>query len=128
MAELIPRSAVSLFTNDPQLIDMAAHGLRIMNSAFALVGFGMVTGNFFQCLGMVWKSIFLSLSRQLLFLLPLIYTLPLWLQETGVWVSFPISDALNIIISAILIVRLFRKFDRLQDGENPDILGSTIQS
>ncbi len=128
MAELIPRSAVSLFTNDPQLIDMAAHGLRIMNSAFALVGFGMVTGNFFQCLGMVRKSIFLSLSRQLLFLLPLIYTLPLWLQETGVWVSFPISDALNIIISAILIVRLFRKFDRLQDGENPDILGSTIQS
>jgi putative MATE family efflux protein len=128
MAELIPRSAVSLFTNDPQLIDMAAHGLRIMNSAFALVGFGMVTGNFFQCLGMVWKSIFLSLSRQLLFLLPLIYTLPLWLQETGVWVSFPISDAINIIISAILIVRLFRKFDRLQDGENPDILGSTIQS
>ena len=128
MAELIPRSAVSLFTNDPQLIDMAAHGLRIMNSAFALVGFGMVTGNFFQCLGMVWKSIFLSLSRQLLFLLPLIYTLPLWLQETGVWISFPISDAINIIISAILIVRLFRKFDRLQDGENPDILGSTIQS
>ena len=128
MAELIPRSAVSLFTNDPQLIGMAAHGLRIMNSAFALVGFGMVTGNFFQCLGMVWKSIFLSLSRQLLFLLPLIYTLPLWLQETGVWVSFPISDAINIIISAILIVRLFRKFDRLQDGENPDILGSTIQS
>ena len=44
------------------------------------------------------------------------------------WVSFPISDALNIIISAIMIARLFRKFDRLEDGENPDILGSTIQS
>ncbi|MBR5076035.1 MAG: MATE family efflux transporter [Bacteroidales bacterium] len=128
MAELIPRTAVSLFTNDPQLVDMAAHGLRVMNSGFALVGFGMATGNFFQCLGMVRKSIFLSLSRQLLFLLPLIYTLPLWLQETGVWVSFPISDILNIIISAILIIRLFRKFDRLKDGENPDILGSTIQS
>ena len=128
MAELIPRPAVSLFTNDPQLIDLAARGLRIMNCGFAFVGFGMVTGNFFQCLGMVRKSIFLSLSRQLLFLLPLIYTLPLWLQETGVWISFPISDILNIIISAILIVRLFRKFDRLKDGENPDILGSTIQS
>ena len=128
MSELIPRQAVSLFTNDPVLVDMAAHGLRIMNSGFALVGFGMVTGNFFQCLGMVRKSIFLSLSRQLLFLIPLIYTLPLWLQETGVWVSFPISDTLNIIISAILIVRLFRKFDRLKDGENPDILGSNIQS
>ena len=128
MAELVPRSAVSMFTNDPQLIDLASRGLRIMNSAFALVGFGMVTGNFFQCLGMVRKSIFLSLSRQLLFLLPLIYTLPLWLQETGVWISFPISDTMNVIISAIMIVRLFRKFDRLKDGENPDILGSTIQS
>ena len=128
MSELIPRQAVSLFTNDPQLIELAAHGLRIMNCAFALVGFGMVTGNFFQCLGMVRKSIFLSLSRQLLFLLPLIYTLPLWLQEAGVWISFPISDTLNVIISAILIVQLFRKFDRLKDGENPDILGSNIQS
>ncbi|NLZ19947.1 MAG: MATE family efflux transporter [Bacteroidales bacterium] len=128
MSELIPRQAVSLFTNDPVLVEMAARGLRIMNSGFALVGFGMVTGNFFQCLGMVRKSIFLSLSRQLLFLLPLIYTLPLWLQETGVWVSFPISDTLNVIISVIMIVRLFRKFDRLRDGENPDILGSTIQA
>lgn len=128
MSELIPRQAVSLFTNDPELIDLASRGLRIMNCGFALVGFGMVTGNFFQCLGMVRKSIFLSLSRQLLFLLPLIYTLPLWLQETGVWISFPISDILNVIISAILIVRLFRKFDRLKDGESPDILGSNIQS
>jgi len=128
MSELIPRTAVSLFTNDPELIDFAARGLRIMNAGFALVGFGMVTGNLFQCLGMVRKSIFLSLSRQLLFLLPLIYTLPLWLEDKGVWISFPISDTLNVIISAILIVRLFRKFDRLQDGENPDILGSSIQS
>ena len=128
MSELIPRQAVSLFTNDPQLIDLASRGLRIMNCGFALVGFGMVTGNFFQCLGMVRKSIFLSLSRQLLFLLPLIYTLPLWLQEKGVWISFPISDTMNVIISAIMIVRLFRKFDRLKDGENPDILGSNIQS
>ena len=128
MSELIPRQAVSLFTNDPELIDLASRGLRIMNCGFALVGFGMVTGNFFQCLGMVRKSIFLSLSRQLLFLLPLIYTLPLWLQETGVWISFPISDTLNVIISTILIVRLFRKFDRLKDGESPDILGSNIQS
>ena len=128
MSELIPRQAVSLFTNDPQLIELAARGLRIMNCGFALVGFGMVTGNFFQCLGMVRKSIFLSLSRQLLFLLPLIYTLPLWLQETGVWISFPISDTLNVIISTVMIVRLFRKFDRLKDGENPDILGSNIQS
>ena len=127
MSELIPRTAVSLFTNDPELIGLAARGLRIMNIGFALVGFGMVTGNFFQCLGMVRKSIFLSLSRQLIFLVPLVYVLPLWLRETGVWISFPISDTLNIIISAVMIAKLFRKFDRLHDGEQSDILGSTIQ-
>ena len=126
VSELLPRQAVSLFTNDPQLIDFAAHGIKTMNIAFALVGFGMVSGNFFQCLGMVKKSIFLSLTRQLLFLLPFIYTLPIWLEEDGVWWSFPISDSLNIIVSAILIVNIFRKFNKLNDGDDPSILGSTI--
>ena len=126
VSELIPEQAVSLFTNDPELIRFSAHGLRVMNVAFALVGFGMVSGNFFQCLGMVRKSIFLSLTRQLIFLLPLVYTLPLWFEEKGVWMSFPISDALNIIISAILIIDIFRKFNKLNDGDDPSTLGSTI--
>ena len=122
----IPVQAVSLFTNDSEMIRISSHGIRIMNIAFALVGFGMVSGNLFQCLGMVKKSIFLSLTRQLLFLLPLIYTLPIWLQEKGVWMSFPISDSLNIIVSAILIINLFRKFNKLNDGDDPTVLGSTI--
>ena len=113
----IPQIAVSLFTNDPQLVELSAHGLRVMNCGFALVGFGMATGNFFQCLGMVGKSIFLSLSRQLIFLLPLIYTLPLFFKETGVWMSFPISDALNIIVSFILVSRLLKKLSSLKDGD-----------
>ena len=128
VSELIPRTAVSLFTNDPELIGLAARGLRIMNCGFALVGFGMVSSNFFQCLGMVKKSIFLSLTRQLLFLLPLIYTLPLFLQEKGVWISFPISDILNIIVSAVLIVNMFRKFDRLEEGGDASILGGAVKN
>ena len=127
VSELIPRTAVSLFTNDPELITLSARGLRIMNAGFALVGFGIVTSNFFQCLGMVKKSIFLSLTRQLLFLLPFIYTLPLWLEDTGVWISFPISDTLNVIVSAIMISSLFRKFNKLEDGGSAEILGSSIK-
>ncbi|MBO4917383.1 MAG: MATE family efflux transporter [Bacteroidales bacterium] len=126
VSEFIPTQAVSLFTNDPELIGMAARGLKTMNVGFALVGFGMVSGNLFQCLGMVKKSIFLSLTRQLIFLLPFIYTLPLWYGDKGVWMSFPISDILNIIVSAILIINLFRKFGRLKDGDDPSLLGSTI--
>ena len=128
VSELIPRTAVSLFTNDPELVELAAKGLRIMNCGFALVGFGMVSSNFFQCLGMVKKSIFLSLTRQLLFLLPLIYTLPLFFQDKGVWVSFPISDTLNIIVSAILIVSMFRKFDKLEEGGDASILGGSVKN
>lgn len=128
VSELIPRTAVSLFTNDPELVELAAKGLRIMNCGFALVGFGMVSSNFFQCLGMVKKSIFLSLTRQLLFLLPLIYTLPLFFQDKGVWISFPISDTLNIIVSAILIVSMFRKFDKLEEGGDASILGGSVKN
>jgi len=126
IAMFIPDVAVGMFTNDPELKALSARGLRITTSGFALVGFGMASGNFFQCLGMVKKSIFLSLSRQLLFLLPFIYTLPLWFQETGVWVSFPISDALNIIVSAILIIDIFKKFKRLNDGEEASSLGGAV--
>ena len=126
-AELLPGVAVRMFTNDPELIAKATRGLRILDSGFAFVGFGMVTSNFFQCLGMVKKSIFLSLSRQLLFLLPFLYILPTFWQETGVWVSFPISDMLNVIVSAIMITGLFKKFDKLQDGDDPSILGSTLR-
>ena len=127
VSELLPRQAVSMFTNDPELISFATHGIKTMNIAFALVGFGMVSGNFFQCLGMVKKSIFLSLTRQLLFLLPFIYTLPIWFEQDGVWMSFPISDSLNIIVSAILLINIFRKFNKLKDGDDPSILGSTIK-
>ncbi|MBQ9399154.1 MAG: MATE family efflux transporter [Bacteroidales bacterium] len=127
LSELIPYTAVGIFTNDPALTEKAARGMRIMNAGFALVGFGMVSSNFFQCLGMVKKSIFLSLSRQLIFLLPLIYTLPGVWGEDGVWISFPISDLLNVVVSAILIVNLFKKFNRLQDGQDAHILGSNVE-
>ena len=126
IAVFIPEAAVRLFTNDTELVGLASKGLRVMNSGFALVGFGMVSGNFFQCLGMVKKSIFLSLSRQLIFLLPLIYTLPLWLQETGVWISFPISDTLSVVVSAILIFNILNKFKRLNDGDDASSLGGAV--
>lgn len=126
ISELIPGVAVSLFTNDPELSEIASNGLRTMNSGFFLVGFGMATGNFFQCLGMVRKSIFLSLSRQLIFLLPVLYLLPIWMGPKGIWLSFPISDLLNVVVSFILIDAIFRKFSRLEDGDDPSSVGSSI--
>ena len=127
MSEFLARPAVEIFTNDPILIEKAANGLRKMNIVFGIVGFQMVTTNLFQCLGMVRKSIFLSLSRQLLFLLPCIYILPALLEsEDGVWYSFPISDTIAAIITAIMAVGLLRKLGKLKDGEDPSVLGSQI--
>jgi len=127
VSELLPGPAVSLFTTDPELKALSVKGLRIMNCAVAFVGFGMVSSNFFQCLGMVKTSVFLSLSRQLIFLVPLVYILPLFWQEHGVWAAFPISDIIAFIVSYIFIARLFGKFRRLKDGDSPEILGSSIQ-
>ena len=126
VALFMPGLAVRIFTNDPPMIELAEHGLRLMNCIFIIVGFQMVASNLFQCLGMVRKSILMSLSRQLLFLVPCLYLLPLWLGQDGVWISFPISDGLAALLALVLIVRLFRKFSRLQDGDDPAILGSLL--
>lgn len=127
ISEFASSAASGVFTNDPELHSQAARALRLMNMGFALVGFGMVTSNLFQCLGMVKISIFLSLSRQLIFLVPLVYALPLMFGQDGVWYSFPIADILSIVVSAFFIVRLFRKFSRLKDGDEASSLGSAIQ-
>lgn len=126
-SEFFTTPMVRVFTSDPEMIGKADTGLRIMNMVAWSIGFGMVSSNFFQSLGMVRKSIFLSLTRQLLFLVPLIYLLPLWLGEKGVWYAFPISDALSAICSLVFILGIMRKFDRLKDGDDPSVLGSTIR-
>ena len=122
----IPRLAAGIFTHDEALLNMSAEGMRILTIGFPIVGFQMIGTNFFQCLGMVKKSIILSLSRQLLFLLPLLYTLPLWMGAKGVWMSFPISDVLSALLTAILLRRLFKKFNTLKDGDESSVLGSNL--
>ena len=121
-----PRIAAGIFTHDEALLDMSAEGLRILTIGFPVVGFQMIGTNFFQSLGMVKKSIILSLSRQILFLLPLLYALPIYYGANGVWMSFPISDVLSALLTAILLRDLFKKFNKLQDGEEGSLLGSNI--
>lgn len=124
--EFCPSLLVSIFTNDRELLELSDVGLRIVVCTFPIIGFQMVATNLFQCMGMIKKSVFLSLSRQLLFLVPLIYLLPKWFGVMGVWYSFPISDAVAAITTFIFIASLFRKFGRLKDGDDPSILGSNI--
>ncbi len=112
MGTFFPRVAVSLFANDPTMIKFAAKGFTIVVSAFPIVGFQIVASNFFQSIGMANKAIFLSLSRQVLFLIPCLVLVPRWLGMDGVWMAMPISDTVATIVASVLIVGLIRKFKK----------------
>ena len=95
------------------MIDLAAQGMRILVIFYPMIGFQMVTTNFFQSLGMARKSIFLSLTRQLLFLLPGLIFLPSWLGVNGVWYSMPFADFLASITTAWMLWYQMKKFKAL---------------
>ncbi|MDD5780210.1 MAG: MATE family efflux transporter [Bacteroidales bacterium] len=106
---------VAIFAKDaPELIHEAAHGLRIVVLFFPVVGMQIVSTAFFQSIGSPGKSIFLSLSRQLIFLVPALLLLP-HLFDTptdGVWYAMPLADALASLLSFTLLVRQIRKMRR----------------
>lgn len=107
---LAPELVVSIFTTDDELVALAARGLRITVLFFPVIGFQMVTSNFFQSIGMASKAIFLSLSRQMLILLPCLLILPRFYGLAGVWYSMPVSDALASLFALVLLLAQFRKF------------------
>lgn len=117
LAMLAPRQCVSLFTTDQHLIDTTVHGMRIMMVMLPIVGYQMVITNFFQCIGKVKISIFLSLSRQLLFLLPALALLPIWFGLDGVWLAQPVSDLIASVVTAWIMIVYMHKF-KLQHKEN----------
>ena len=121
-----PRAAASIFTHEEELLRMSSEGLRLTTIMFPIVGLQMIGTNFFQSLGMVKKSVILSLSRQILFLLPMIYFLPKWIGTDGVWLSFPISDMISTVLTIIFLSNTFKKFNKLQDGADPTTLGGQI--
>ena len=114
VAEFIPHICVRLFTSDSRLTELSVNGLRIMMAAMPIVGYQMIVTNFFQSIGKAKISIFLSLSRQLLFLVPLIGVLPLFFGVTGVWVAMPISDSFSALFALVMMVRYMRMFKKLQ--------------
>lgn len=111
---IAPRQIVSAFTTDPYLIEISVHYLFILVCTFPIIGFVIVVTNFFQCIGVVKKSIFLSLSRQLIFLIPAVIVLPRFIGVDGVMWAFPVSDVIATITAAFLFWAEMRKFKRSQ--------------
>lgn len=112
VAMFLPHAVARLFTSDPQLTRLSVKAIRINMLMFPLVGAQMVITTFFQCIGKVKISIFLSLSRQLIILLPLLLLLPLFFGIDGVWYSLPSSDFLAAVIAAVTMMLFTRKLNK----------------
>jgi len=110
LAMLFPYQIARIFTTDATLIEMSARGLRWDMLVFFVVGSQAVTTNFFQCIGKVKISIFLSLSRQLFLLLPMAYVFPLLWDLDGLWASMPASDFGSWAMTIPLLLWYMKKF------------------
>ncbi len=114
--EIWPEGFIRLFTHDSLLVESSIAPARVMLCVMCAIGFPMMTGNFYTSIGMAKKAIFLSLTRQVLFLIPLILGMPILFEQLGwdplwgVWWSWPISDTLSVLTAAILINKDMRTF------------------
>ena len=120
LAHLAPYYCARMFTTDNELIRQAIKAIRVNMMMFPFIGFQMVVTNFFQCIGKVKISIFLSLSRQLLFLIPLLAVLPRFFGLDGVWASLPSSDFTASLVAAIIMSVYLRRLVR-QSTQQQDI-------
>jgi putative MATE family efflux protein len=109
VCELFPGMMIKLFTTRPELIAESVYGMRLVFAVFPLVGFQMVASNFFMSIGMSQKAIFLSMTRQVLFLIPCLLILPRFLGTFGIWISLPVSDFVSTVVTAVLLIRQFRR-------------------
>ena len=110
VAQFTPEFIVRMFTTDAVLVALAVHGMHAVLLVFPVNGFQMVSTSFFQSIGMAGKAIFLSLTRQLLFLLPFLYFLPKFWGTDGIWYSFPFADMLAFCVTGTMLWRQLKKF------------------
>lgn len=106
LIEAFPGIIIKLFNNDSEtLYKLASNGLRLVILAFPIIGFQVVASNFFQAIGKAGLSLFATLIRQVIVLIPLLFILPGFWGINGIWISFPISDSLSAVVVSILLYR-----------------------
>ena len=112
IAQTLPYECARLFTTDETLIKIAERSIRITMLLFPLVGIQMVCTGFFQSIGKAKISMLLSLSRQLLFFLPMLLVLPQFYQVDGVWMAQPISDVISVVVAATMLMKYIKRFKK----------------
>jgi len=105
-AQMFPDAIIGLFNrSDPRLLEIGVRGMRILLAAFPVVGFQVVSSNFFQAIGKARMAMLLNMLRQVILLIPLLLLLPLVLKIDGVWLSGPVADVSAAAITALAIRR-----------------------
>ncbi len=116
ITELFPDFVTGMFTDDETLILLSRDGFRIILICYPLIGAAIVIQNFFQSIGKPQLSIFLSVTRQMIFLLPLLFIFPKWWGVNGVWASMAGSDFISFVITVVTLIiverRLNKKFSK----------------
>ncbi|MDR2131508.1 MAG: MATE family efflux transporter [Odoribacteraceae bacterium] len=112
VCQFFPCTIIYMFTTDESFLHVAEEGLHMVFLVFPVVGFQMVTSSFFQSIGLASRAIFLSLTRQLLFLVPALLILPEIYQLKGVWMSLPVADLIATIVAVVMLAYQLKKFKK----------------
>lgn len=116
----VPELIAKAFTVDETLIDVTANAIRISLVMFWCVGFQVVATTFFQSIGKAGQSIFLSLTRQVLFMIPFLLLFPAHMGLDGVWTAFPCSDTCATVVTAVMVMYQMRRLGRMRPGVRND--------
>jgi putative MATE family efflux protein len=115
----MPSLILRAFSADPRFIEIGTHAMRIIILILPLVGLQMIGATFFQAIGRAFPSLILSLSRQVILLIPLLLILPIFLQMDGIWLSFPIADGLSTLITMLWVRHEWKKIKGSKEVISP---------
>jgi Na+-driven multidrug efflux pump len=119
VTEVFSHQIMSLFNRDKELIEIGTHGIRIFLLMLPIVGIQIIITNYFQSVGKASKAILLSLTRQVLFLIPLVLILPTFLGLDGIWTAGPVSDFSSALLAIILLNKEFRYLQTKHEQAQP---------
>ena len=108
---LCPRLMVLMFTDHEPLVEITVHAMMITGCMFIFVGPGIITGTYFQAIGMAKLASLMSTTRQMICLVPALLVFPLFWGLDGVWWSIPFSDVMGFVVAAVLLFLTLRAED-----------------
>lgn len=122
LIQLYPESVMRVFTNDPELLALSTQAVRVVFLMLPAMGFMVITGHYFQNIGRAFVSLMLTILRQTVFLIPLLFLFPrVWGME-GFFYAMPVSDGMALLLATIVMVFEIRRIGKLIQKEDVSII------